>query len=185
MKIIGINGSARDDGNTSILLKELLKGASEAGTEVYYHYLNSFKMRCCQSCYKCFELGECAQHDDMWTLCKDIKEADVIVLGSPVYMGQMTGQAKLFTDRLMPLFNADFTSRIQGKKMVLIFTQGQPGVDFYKDYFNQTRHLFEFLGFDVKDILAAGGTREKTDILKQQAVLNKARDMGKKLVNNK
>ena len=102
-----------------------------------------------------------------------LENADAIILGSPVYMGQMSAQAKIFTDRMFseisPRFSPHFKERDYKKKLLLVFTQGNPDPDFFKPYYDYTKHMFELLEFDVKDVFVVAGTRtepikEKKDL---------------------
>ena len=84
----------------------MLKGAQAQGAETEIFNLNQMDIAPCQACMHCKEnQGECATDDDMQEVYAKLREADAFVLGSPVYMWQMSAQAKLFTDRLYPLQN--------------------------------------------------------------------------------
>ena len=104
---------------------------------------------------------------------------EAVVIGSPVYMGQMTGQTKTFLDRLLPLLNADFSTRLKKRPaLVLVFTQGQPDTSMFLPYMENTKQMFGFLGFTAKEIIVAGGTREQADVDKQTELTAKARSLG-------
>ena len=110
----------------------------------------------------------------------EIEEADVPVLGSPVYMGEISAQAKPFVDRLHP-FVHDSSKPLAGKRLVLAYTQGNPNVDIYGKYFEYLEGIFSHVGFDVKCTVAAAGTIGMDDILEQEELLVKAREIGKNL----
>ena len=65
MKILGIAGSPRRDGNTDLLLAEFMKGTVSKGAEVKTIYLEKFKISPCQHCDSCFKEGKCKIQDDM------------------------------------------------------------------------------------------------------------------------
>jgi multimeric flavodoxin WrbA len=95
----------------------------------------------------------------------------------------VSGQTKLFMDRLYPVLNPDFSTRLLRRpKLVLAFTQGHPDASFFRPYFEQTKAVLGFLGFTVTDILSAVGTRDSEDIERQPAVLAQARAAGERLV---
>lgn len=86
----------------------------------------------------------------------------------------MSAQAKIFTDRLFaqikPRFSPTFKEENAGKKLVLVFTQGNPDADKFKIYCEYTKQMFKLLEFDVKDMIIISGTRtepanEKKDLL--------------------
>jgi multimeric flavodoxin WrbA len=136
----------------------------------------------CLGCFNCRETGTCVTDDAMQFLLEEIQATDVIILGSPVYMWQVSGQTKLFMDRLVPFIKPDFTTRLKGKKrLLMVFTQGNPDKNIFKPYFEYLENLFSFLHYDVKDTFIASGTREKDDIIQQTDLLEKAREIGRNL----
>jgi multimeric flavodoxin WrbA len=80
-------------------------------------------------------------------------------------MGQMSGQAKIFTDRLFaqitPRFSPHFKEENAGKKLILAFTQGNPDPGMFQVYFDYTKHMFQLLEFDVKDVVVVAGMRNE------------------------
>ncbi|MGB5990941.1 MAG: flavodoxin family protein [Desulfobacterales bacterium] len=139
----------------------------------------------CLGCFSCRETGTCVTNDDMQLLHEEIQTSDAIIIGSPVYMWQVSGQTKLFMDRLVPFIKPDFTTRLKGKKSVfMVFTQGNPDEKLFKPYFEYLESLFSFLHYDVKGTIVAAGTRDQNDILQQTDLLEKAREIGKNLVTS-
>lgn len=175
MKVVAFIGSPRKHGNTNHLVSEILRGASEAGANTSTYYLNELNIKGCQACYACKKQGHCILNDDMKELYKEIESADIIVIGTPIYMFQVTGQTKIFTDRLFALINPDFSSRLKpGKKVIIAATQGNPDAKMYYNNIDSYGKLLKFMGFGDYQIILAAGTREKDDILKQKDVLEKA-----------
>ena len=183
MKILGVEGSPRNNGNTEKLVKTILESASENGAQTAFYKLTEMNISLCLGCFNCRKTGACVTNDDMQLLHKEIQASDAIIIGSPVYMWQVSGQTKLFMDRLLPFIKPDFTTRLNGKKrLFMVFTQGNPDKNSFKPYFEYIENLFSFLHYDVKDTIVATGTREKNDILDQTDMLEKAREIGKNLV---
>ena len=114
----------------------------------------------------------------MQKLYREIQTADAIVLGSPVYMWQMTAQTKLLIDRMTAFLRPDFSSRLDNKKLILVFTQGISDGDAFKPYFEYTAGLLYYLGFDVLDTIVAAGT-DKLEVSSRPQLLGKAKDFGK------
>ena len=103
MKILGIGGSPRKNGNTDILLNEAINGAKRSDVNAEILYLRDFNISYCLGCFSCIKKGECAIKDDM-TIVKDkMIESDGIMFATPVYFWSMSGQMKVFLDRTMPL----------------------------------------------------------------------------------
>ena len=179
MRVIGFSGSPRKDANTDRLVAHVLAGARTAGAETGFFRIADLNIKGCISCYYCKSHDTCSIKDDMQGLYKEIHAADAVVIGSPVYMGQMSGQTKTFIDRLLPLLNADFTTRLKKHPaLVFVFTQGQPDTGMFKPYMENTHQMLGFLGFNPKEIIVAGGTREKTDVDKQSDLVARARTLG-------
>lgn len=103
LKVTGIVGSPRKNGNTKILVEKVLEGARKKGGETRIYILNDMKINGCQGCFYCQEHGECKQNDDMKELYLALKESQGIVIGSPIYMDYVTGQTKILMDRLFAL----------------------------------------------------------------------------------
>jgi len=135
MKVIAINGSPRKNGNTAILLGKALEGAAfkKAETEMIHLYDLNFKG--CISCFACKVLGgksygKCAVKDDLFEVLKKIECADALILGSPIYLGEVTGEMRCFLERLMFQYLVYDTERSvlvpKEIKTGFIYTMGAP-----------------------------------------------------------
>jgi multimeric flavodoxin WrbA len=105
-KIIAINGSPRKNWNTAILLNKALEGAVAQGAEVELINLYDLNYKGCISCFACKRqggksYGECVCNDDLTPIFKKIEQADALILGSPLYLGTVTGEMKSFMERLL------------------------------------------------------------------------------------
>jgi len=174
MKIIGFNASPRKTGNTAWAINKILEAAKEHGAETEIFYSGGLDIKPCKGCLGCVESGKCSINDDMQRIYDVLKQTDAVVLGSPVYMGQMTAQAKTFTDRLFaqitPRFSPRFKEENAGKKLALVWTQGNPNPEMFREYFDYTKKMFQMLEFDVKAMQVIAGTRnsqanERDDLL--------------------
>ncbi len=106
MKAIAINGSPRKSWNTATLLKKALEGAASAGAETELVHLYGLDFKGCCSCFSCKRkvgklAGCCVMKDGMTEVLKRIISSDVLLLGSPVYLGNITGEMKSFIERLI------------------------------------------------------------------------------------
>lgn len=182
MKVLGLVGSPREGGNTEKLVNAVLNGAAESGTETSFYNLSKLDISPCRGCMTCKVKGRCVIDDDMQKLYEEIQAADAVVLGSPIYMWEISAQTKIFVDRLVAFLKPDFSTRLNiPKKLILAYTQGNPNPEAFNQYFNYMEGLFSFLQFDVKGSIVAAGTHEKDDILAQEAILAKAKEMGTNL----
>jgi multimeric flavodoxin WrbA len=106
MKLIAICGSARKKGNTAKMLNQVIEGAKSRGAETEYINLFDLHYTDCISCYACKLKGSkssahCTLNDDLKPLLEGIEKSDALVLGSPVYYGNLSGQMRSFTNRLL------------------------------------------------------------------------------------
>lgn len=165
MKIIGFNASPRKEGNTFWALDKILEGAAEQGAETRVWHCGDLDIKPCQGCLGCLRNDGCVVADDMREIYAELKSAEALVLGSPVYMGQMTAQAKTFVDRLFaqinPRFSPKFKEENAGKKLVMAFTQGNPDAEMFRAYFDYTKKMFQLLEFKVRGVYVVAGTREE------------------------
>jgi len=129
MKVIAFNGSARKDGNTSILLNmvfEELK-AEGIGTEMYA--LAGKPVQGCIACFKCFENKDkrCAVEKDIINECiQKMLEADGILLGSPTYFADVSAGMKALIERcgMVSRANGDMLKRKVGAGVVAVRRAG-------------------------------------------------------------
>jgi multimeric flavodoxin WrbA len=106
MKIVALNGSPRKTWNTATLLNKALEGSSSKGAETELIHLYDLNFKGCISCFACKlkggkSYGHCAVRDDLTPVFKSIEEADAILLGSPIYLGRVSGEMGAFLDRML------------------------------------------------------------------------------------
>ncbi|MDR3590866.1 MAG: flavodoxin family protein [Negativicutes bacterium] len=106
MKILAFNGSPRKTWNTATLLSKALEGAASQGAETELIHLYDLSYKGCISCFACKtkegkSYGRCPIQDDLAPVFKKVEEASAIILGSPVYLGRITGEMASFMDRLV------------------------------------------------------------------------------------
>lgn len=105
MKIIAINGSPRSGWNTDILVREAAAGAASAGAEV--EFIDLYKLDKFTGCISCFgcktenHLGKCVYKDSLADVLEKMRNADGIILGSPVYLGDISAGLRSLYERLI------------------------------------------------------------------------------------
>ena len=112
MKVIAFNGSARKDGNTALLLNQVLDVLRTEGIETELVQLAGKKIRGCAACYKCFDNkdGRCAVDNDILNDCfAKMRAADGILLGTPTYFTDVSTEMKALIDR------SGFVARANGQ----------------------------------------------------------------------
>lgn len=135
MKAIAINGSPRKKWNTVKLLQESLAGANSAGAETELIHLYDLNFTGCHSCFSCKRkdgkfAGYCTIKDDLTEILEKIMVSDILLLGSPIYLGNITGHMKSFMERLIFMnlsYDLESRSNFKGKiSSGFIYTMGIP-----------------------------------------------------------
>ncbi|AGK95696.1 flavodoxin family protein [Clostridium pasteurianum] len=158
MKIIAFNGSPRKSWNTATLLEKALEGAASKGAETELINLYDLNYKGCASCFACKKIGsksygKCALKDDLTPILDKIEEADGIILGSPIYLGSITGEMKSFLERLIfpyLVYDADYSSLFKKKiNTAFIYTMGIDEQRLlnsgYDSYFNINKTFLEHI----------------------------------------
>jgi len=118
IKLLGINGSPRKDGNTQFLLNEVLKSGVQLGAEAELIHLVELELKPCTDCKSCYKTKFCVIKDDLGKIFEKMKESDGIIIGSPSYNWNVTAQTKMFIDRMGLLIpvrgRVDFANKVGG-----------------------------------------------------------------------
>ena len=146
MKILAIHGSPRTIRSTTRRLAGLvLGGAADAGAETEMIDLADYHITPCTACDACSLNGICVFEDDMPALVARMREADAIVFGSPVYIDNVSGQMKVFFDRLADAIHYQL---LAGKYGCSVATTHESGGDEVTRY--QT-HVLNYLGYSWRE----------------------------------
>ena len=141
MKVLAINGSARKDGNTALMIGHCFAALEKEGIETELVQLAGQQIRGCTACYQCFENQDqrCAVKTDIVNECiEKMLAADAIVLGSPTYFANVTAELKALIDRsgLVARANGDMFKRKLGAAVVAVRRGGAVPV------FDAINHFF-------------------------------------------
>lgn len=161
--ILILNGSPRMKGNTAGLIEAFTRGAQSAGNAVNRFDLQKMDIHPCLGCYKGGENPEspCVQKDDMDRVYPLYREADVIVLASPLYFWTISGQLKCAIDRLFAV--AEGNSDYRNPQMESILLMAAEGSGFEETEFWYDR-LEKNLGWKSLGKILAGGVTGVGDI---------------------
>ena len=176
-------GSPRKNGNSTILANKLVEGATEAGADVETIFLQGLKIAPCNACDACRKNPKvgCAIKDDMIPIYKKIERADAIVLASPVYWFNMSAQLKTFIDRTYAM-EKDGKYGFSGKVFGIIMTYAD--VDAFAagavNALRSFQDMCAFVGSKIAGIVH-GSAEHAGDIASNEALLQAAFDLGKKL----
>lgn len=184
-------------GNTAVILGAFLEGVKEAGATVELFYVKRLKVKDCVADFDCWwkKPGECIIKDDMQLVYPKLREADVLVLATPVYI-PLPGEMQNFINRLCPLMEpilefregrtrAKFHDDVKIRKMVLVSTGGW----WEKENMGTVVRIAEELAKDVGQELAAAVLRPHAFVMREnrekaEVVLKAAKQAGYQLVKD-
>lgn len=170
MKIIGICGSPRKNGNSAAMLDAALAGAAEHGALTERIDLFDLRYSGCKSCFACKRLGgdsfgRCALRDDLTEVLDKILNADAVIIASPLYFGEVPGAVRNLFERLWfpglkyaKDFSTAFPKRV---KVRLIYTMNVADHRFYQNVIQSHRQNFMMLG--NTEVLTAEDTLQFDD----------------------
>lgn len=176
MKVLGISGSPRKDGNTATLVKLILDRCHKAGIETEFVSLAGKKILPCLGCEKCRETKWCIIEKDDWDkVIKKVLDCDVLVIGSPTYFFDVNGQTKNFIDRTFSLYH---DRKLTGRKGVAVAVHANKGV---------TRTIQTLEGFLSTHEFASLGSVKGTgfhegDVLNDAEAIKKAEKTADKII---
>ena len=173
--IVIISSTPRVGGNSEILAREFEKGAKESGHNVEFVNLRELNLKYCTACYSCHKTGKCIIDDGMNELSEKLLKANVIVLATPVYFYSMSGQLKVFIDRLVTNY-----TKIRAD-IYLIATQWDTDPEIMDNTFEAirgaTKYCFEEC--EEKGLVYGIGLNERGEALKNEEILSQAYNLGK------
>ena len=162
--IVILNGSPRKNGNTSALVQAFTEGAQSAGHTVTEFFLDKMDIHGCKGCFGGHSSRECpcVQRDDMAQIYPAVKESDVVVLATPLYYWNMSGQLRTAVDRLFALEEGDGNLlRGHNRASALLMAAEGHGFEDVLLYYN---HLMGHLNWKNLGHVLAGGNGDVGDI---------------------
>ncbi|MBI4774657.1 MAG: flavodoxin family protein [Deltaproteobacteria bacterium] len=179
MKCLAILGSPRKGANSSIIAQTMLDTASKLGAITETFVLKDMDYSGCIACNSCkTKTVSCVLEDDLTQVLESIKSADIMILATPNYFGEVSGQFKCFFDRTYSFLNPDYTGRLDpGKKSVFILTQGNPDPKAYPSIYPRHERWLKVYGFGENELVVAAGVQKpgqvegKQDLLRQTEAL--------------
>lgn len=150
MQVIAVLGSPHQEGPSSTLAREVLRGAQDAGHEVVVYEINEMHVRGCQGCRTCKEDNvDCIVEDDLQPYWAELHSAGALVVSAPNYASQVCGPMITYMNRHYCLLDKDWKVRIHpGIKLVGVFSQGRPDPEAYLPVYNW--YLGDFQNRDME-----------------------------------
>lgn len=189
MKIVAILGSPRKNGNSTTLATIIADDLANRGATVITHCLNDLSYRGCQACGACKTTSDkCVLKDDLALVLEDVHHADVLILATPVYWGEVSAQMKAFIDRIYSFLTPDFMTEpikhrlAAGKSLVFIQAQGAQEEQLFTDIFPRYNSFFTQLNlFEKSFFLRACGVNDRKDAATRSDLLDRAKEIAAQL----
>lgn len=189
MRCVVVNGSPRRDGNTACALDVVVQGITKVSPDalVQTFNLNEIGFRGCQGCLACKteDAHRCMLDDGLAPLLDTINEADTLVIGSPIYMGHVSGQTKCFLDRMYGFMGPNRTLRLRpGKRAVVVITQGMEDESAYASVTELLERFFLRRGFsNVRTVVVPGTSgRNRGDIKFREEIYHRLYEAGESII---
>ncbi len=170
MKILVLNGSPRPNGNTKQMVAAFAEGAVSVGNEVTTIDVCRKNIKGCMACEYCHGKGQgtCIQQDDMQEIYTLLREADMLVIASPIYYHGISGQLKCVIDRFYSVAYPNKPPRL--KRIAMILSSGD--ADMYDGaMFSFKGDFLDYLGLENLGVYTAygneNGSKRKLDELKK------------------
>ena len=189
MKITCLLASPRRNGNSEVLAKRFVDTAAKLGAQVQTYALNELTFKGCQGCMACkTKSDKCVLEDDLAPVLESVREGEVLVLATPVYMRDVTSLLRAFIERTYSYYVPDFgtnpnPSRLKpGKKLVFILTQGQPSEKLFADLFPGMEPMFKRFGFTETHLIRGLGVRKLGEVAGREEVMKGVEEIARKVM---
>ena len=176
--VLVVSSSLRSGSNSELLAKSAMDGALAAGHDVRWLSLKEKKLGFCKGCLACQSTGKCVIRDDMDELLPLVKDADVLILATPVYYYGMSGQLKTFLDRCNPLYIAEYRFR----EVYLLTTSAEDGEEVYQTTKAGVQGWIDcFPKASLAGLVSGGGVNNPNEVSFHPELLKRARKLGEQI----
>jgi multimeric flavodoxin WrbA len=186
--ILAIYGSPRRKGNTSLLLQEAVRGASEAGAQTDEVVLRDLDMSPCLEIYGCAKTGRCVMQDDFQGLYDQLLGCRALMLASPIFFYTVSAHTKILMDRCQSLWVKKYwlaksaaKTRNFKRKGLFISVGATKGKKLFEGTLLSVRYFFDVIDTELWRSLLYRNLDFEGDVLKQPEYLEEAHRSGKEL----
>ena len=185
LKVLGIMGSPRMQGNTDLLVDEALRGAQSRGADVEKLVVDKLKICGCREIYACLKDGNCAIKDDMDNIYPKLLNADRIIVASPMFFYGLTSQVKALIDRCQALWVREYVLKQKPtdstRKGAFIAVGATRGEKLFEGSVLTVKYFFKAIGVRYVDELLIRGVDKEGEIKQHPTALSDAYELGRRL----
>lgn len=185
MKAICIIGSPKPNGSTACVTDKIIEGMKRNNINVKKYVLGEMNINYCKGCMKCYKTKKCIQNDDMNIIINDLTQADIVVISSPSYWGDVTGQLKVFFDRSTPLSDTNGDTIIpKGKIGVSVAVRTGSRIEENMHLIHTIEHYYGHLGIKPVKRFTVEGVQVKEDFEQKEQKVKEAFELGMNILEN-
>ncbi|MBU0515681.1 MAG: flavodoxin family protein [Proteobacteria bacterium] len=192
MKVLGIYGSPRKGGNSDQVLDLVLEGAAKAGADIERVYVRQLDVAGCLECGACNDTGECAVKDDMQAVYDQLDQADVIVVGSPIFFYGPPSQLKALIDRSQAHWSRRMLQKSPAQRKTydsgigyLVAVGATKGQNLFEGTKLTAKYFFDALDMEFGDGLHFRGLEGPDAVASNPEIHRQAREFGRRIVIGK
>ena len=188
LNVLGLSGSPRLGGNTEQLLHEVMRGARTHGAETRVIEIADLDISGCTHCDYCRRAGECKIRDDMVMVYDALRQADRVVVASPLHFMSVTAQLKAAIDRCQCLWVRKYEMKLpplepaKARKGLFISTGGRRVKNLFDSAKTTVKAFFTVLDIEYTGEILFSGVDEAGAIASVPGALKQAFEAGEKLV---
>jgi len=180
-KTVVLMASPRLQSNTDILANKAIDGIRGDGAEE--HQIDKFDLvemqeYVCVACGQGRQAGECLEYPEINHVLEKIAAADGLVLATPTWWLGPSSYLKIFIDHWGAFLRPDYSSRIAGKKALILACCGNPEVNLAEKVCDDLKQIVDFLGLEVRGMLGVKGVNEFGAVVRDDIALEKAFTLG-------
>lgn len=187
MKALCINGSPRKNGSTAYIINKISEGMRENNIEVNIYCLGDMNIKFCTGCKNCYKTGRCVHNDDINLIIEQLITSDLVLIASPSYWGDVTGQLKVFFDRNTPFCDTNPNNNKinipHGKKGISISIRAGQSERENTHIIETIEHYYGHLGISPFERISITGIDKIEDLMNKQKEIEKAYELGKNIKN--
>jgi multimeric flavodoxin WrbA len=188
VRVLGIAGSPRRDGNTDLLLREVMRGVASRGGEIKTLFLRDLNIAPCEHCDVCLETGRCKIMDDMQMVYEEVSRADRLVLASPLHFLGLSAQTKTMVDRFQALWAQKYRickpalAKKRTRKGLFVSVGARKTSNLFAPALATVKALFAVLDIKYAGDLLFEGVDEKGAILNNLVAMGQAFIAGQQII---
>jgi len=180
MKAIFISGSPRINGNTKTITSEIERGLKAQGVETKHFNLHEMDINYCVGCKTCYTTGDCVHTDDVAEIVQEIFGAQLVIVASPSYWGDVTAQLKTFIDRCTPYCDTNEQRKLffENTKGVAVAVRAGGNKAENENLVKTIEHFLGHLNIPLVSSFTAEGIGTADDLMARPELLREAYNSG-------